>query len=887
MRWLVKITSVWRTLVFGRRLDAELDEELRGYFDEMVRRKIAAGLDPAAARRLAAIEIGGLDRIKEQTRDVRIGRLLDEVVRDITYAFRMLRKSPGFTFAAVATLALGVGANTAIFSVVNALLIEPLPYADASRLVMIWADQTAEGYPRAPLSGPELTDLDARSSRFEGFGAIWSTTAALTGDNEPEQLSVGLVTPDFFSLLGATAAIGRTFLDSDVVNGGPPSAILLSATLWRRRYGGNPALVGSRILVSGQPATVIGVMPESFRLLMAPDSSVPDDLDAWLLFDGRRIPTAPRGQRFLRVIGRIRQGVTVEEARADVDHVGEAISKEFAFYGSAGRKFETISLHAESVRDIRAPLLAAFAGVAMLLLIACVNVASLLIARAASRSKETAMRIALGAGYARVLRQHLVEGLVLTIIGAAAGVVAGRWGLKALLALAPAALSRLSAARVNVPVVAFSVMAMLAWGVLLSLAPLSEVLRVKVATAIRLDAARTGSAGGRRLRAWLITGQLALSVVLVIGSLMMVRTVINIQSADIGFDPSGIQSFRIAPRTTAPGARIAVHRQLQAALAALPGVLGAGSISHAPYDHVPNWGGPYLAEAGMDPSTAPQADYRTLSPGVLELLRIRLVEGRSFTDSDDTTSAPVVIVDRRLAQRAWPGQSAIGKRLAVDPFVSGQANMFATVIGVVDHVRHRSPVEDVREQVYFSQLQALRNPVVYVVKAKGDPSALMPSIREAIKKIDPTLPIYDVRTLDAYVNDAQATRAFTMQLAVIFALVALLLAAVGVYGVIAYSVAVRHREFGVRQALGAEAVSIVALVAREGAALVGTGLIAGLVIAAAGTWLMRGLLYGVGPWDAATFFAAIPVLVLTGAAACLAPARRAIRISPVDSLRSE
>lgn len=881
------IASFWRTLFRGRRLDAELDEEVRGYFDEMVRRKISAGIDPAEARRLTALEIGGIDRVKEETRDARIGRYVDEVFRDITYAFRMMRRVHGFTVAAVATLALGVGANTAIFSIVHALLIEPLPYADASRLVMVWADQTAEGYPRAPLSGPELADLDARSTRFEGFGGIWATTAALTGDNEPEQLRIAQVTPDFFSLLGANAALGRTFVDSDVVNGGPPTTILLSAALWQRRYGANPALVGNRILVNGQPVTVIGVMPESFRLLMAPDSSVPDDLDAWVLFDGRRIPTAPRGQRFLRVIGRMRQGVTVDEARADLNRVGEAISNEFAFYGSAGRKFDMIPLQAEAVREIRTPLLAAFAGVAILLMIACVNVASLLIARAAARSKETAVRIALGAGYARVLRQHLIEGLVLTVIGALAGVVLGRWGLDALLALAPPALSRLSAATVNVPVIAFSVTVMLVWGVLLSIAPLSEILRVKLAAAIRLDAARTGSTGGQRLRGWLIAGQLAMSVVLVIGALMMVRTVINMQRADIGFDPHGIQSFRIAPRSTAPGSRLAISRELQSALAAVPGATGAASLSHAPYDHVPNWGGPYLAEQAMDPSTAPQADYRTWSPGALELMKIRLIEGRSFTDSDDTNSAMVVIVDKRLAQRTWPGQSAVGKRLIVDPFVSGQPNTAATVIGVVDHVRHRSPIEDVREQVYFSQLQALRNPVVYVVKTNGDPSALMPSIREAIRKIDPTLPIYDVRALDAYVKDAQATRAFTMQLAVIFAVVALMLAAVGVYGVIAYSVTLRHREFGVRQALGAEGRSIVALVAREGAGLVGKGLIAGLVVAASGTWLMRGLLYGVSPWDAMTFVTAIPVLTLTGAIACLAPARRAIKGSPIDALRTE
>src|SRR5688572_14649628 len=430
-----KVASFWRTVVRGRRLDDDLDEELRGYVDEIAARKIAEGVDPARARRQVAMDIGGLDGVKEGVRDVRIGRLVEETLRDIGYAWRMLRRSPGFTCVAIVTLALGVGANTAIFSVVHALLIAPLPYTDPSRLVFVWADQATEGYPRAPLSGPELIDLDTRSTLFEGFGAIWSTTAALTGDNEPEQLRVGLVSHDYFSLLGANAAIGRTFIESDVVEG-PPAAIVLSAAVWQRRYGSDPNIVGKRILVNGNPTTVIGVMPIGFRLLLPPDAAVPDDLEAFALLD-RFLPEYPRGQRFLRVVGRMRAGVPLAAAQQDVARVAEEISRAHAYYGAAGREFETVSLQADTVREIRGPLLAVFGAVAILLLIACVNVASLLIARAAARTKETAMRVALGAGNARLLRQHLVEGLLLTALGAAAGLLVARWGLDTLLALAP------------------------------------------------------------------------------------------------------------------------------------------------------------------------------------------------------------------------------------------------------------------------------------------------------------------------------------------------------------------------------------------------------------------------------------------------------------------
>jgi putative ABC transport system permease protein len=618
--------------------------------------------------------------------------------------------------------------------------------------------------------------------------------------------------------------------------------------------------------------------------LMPPDAAVPDDLDAWQPLD-RALPEFPRGQRFLRVVGRMRDGVSLAAAQQDVARVGVEISKAYPHYGAAGRRFETVALQAEAVRDIRGPLLAMFGAVGLLLVIACVNVASLLIARAASRTRETAVRVALGAGNGRLFRQHLIEGLLLTTIGAFAGLVLARWCLDLLVAFAPAALSRLAAAEINGPVVVFSLAVVFTWGVLLSVAPLSEVWRVRLANAIRIDAARTGGAG-QSLRTLLISTQIAMSVILVVGALLLARTFVNVQAIDPGFSAGGIHSFRLAARP-ARDRGLAFGRQVQAELSALTGVVGVASLSHAPYDHVPNWGGPYLSQKGADPSTAPQAEYRSLSPGALELMGIRLIAGRSFTEDDDDDARAVVIVDDRLAARAWPGESPIGRRLAVDPFVIGKPQIWATVVGMVRHVRHRSPVEEVRDQVYFPQRQVLRNPSVYIVKTTGDPAAIVPAVREALKKIDPVLPIYDVRPLAAYVEGANATRAFTMELAVIFALVALALASVGIYGVIAYSVTLRHREFGVRRALGAGGAQVIALVARDGAKLLTRGILAGLAGAALVTWFLRGLLFGVSPWDVTTYATAIPVLLLAGLIACLLPARRALATNPVDALRSE
>jgi predicted permease len=884
---LARLRGLWRTLAGGRRVDAELDAELDDYVERQVERRVAAGASQSAARRAVLVELGGVEPIKERVREVRMGRLVDETLRDVAYTWRGLRAAPGFTAAALATLALGVAATTAIVSVAHALLVQPLPFRDPERLVFVWADQTAEGYPRAPLSGPELKDLDDRASQFDGFGAIWATTAALTGENDPEQLRVGFVTTDYFSLLGAEAALGRTFqTDDDSV--AAPTTILLSHAVWQRRYGSDPSLVGRAIDVNGRPTTVVGVMPAGFRLMMPPDAAVPDDLEAWQPLN-RRFPEGPRGQRYLRVIGRMRPGVAVADALADVARVGREISAAHAFYGAAGRQFETVPLHLDATRDVRRPLIALSIAVAILLLIACVNVGSLLVARAAARARETAVKAALGASTGRLVRQHVVESLVLGVIGAALGLVLARWWLAALLAATPDALSRLRVATIDWRVALLGIVTVLAWIVVLAAAPIAETLRIGTARALQHDGRRVGG-GRQRLRAALTIAQVALSVVLVVGALLLVRTVQQIQQVDPGFDASGVLSFRVA----LPGSRYpnqdafnAFSRRLQEALAALPGATAASAVSHAPYDHVPNWGGPYLATEGADPSTAPQADYRAVAPGLMELLGVTLVEGRAFTETDDHHGAPVTIVDERLARRTWPGESALGRRLAVDPAVSGTPSTWTTVVGVVRHVRHRSPVEDVRDQVYFPERQVPRNPAVYLVETSGDPNALVGPVRDAVRALDPALPIYDLRPLDAYVAEARALRRFTAVLAVVFAVAALTLACVGIYGVVAYSVTERHREFGVRLALGARAAQVLALVMREGVTLAAGGVALGLVAAAAGAAWLRSQLYGVTPWDPVSLAATLPILLVAALIACAVPALRAVRTDPAEALRGD
>ena len=880
-----RLASIWRNIFRKSRVERDLREELDAAQATLEERYIKAGMYPPEARRAARAALDGVEPLKEEIRDGRAGASIDATLLDIRYAVRGLAKAPAFTAVIVLTLALGIGANSAIFSVVHALLLAPLPYRDADRLVFVWSDMTAAGYPRAPLSGPELADLRARSTTVASFGAIWANTTALTGEGDPEQLRIGLVTDNFFEVLGAEPALGRTFRPEDAVPGARPT-ILLGWPLFERRYGADPAIVGSQILVNDRPTTVVGVMPKSFRLLLPPDSSVPDSLQAWHPF-GSGITRGPRGQQYLRVLGRMRAGVTLADARADIASIAARLSAEFSEYGAAGRLFNTVALQQDDVREMRPALLALFAGVAILLVIACVNVASLLLARAAARTKETALRLALGAGRGRLLRQCLVEGLVLALLGAIAGLPAGYAVLRVLVALRPESLSRIDLSRFDPPVVLFTVGIAFAWGLLFSMAPLLELLKADVGPSLQQQGRSAGTPVRYRARAALVVIQVCLSVVLLVGAGLLVRAFSRVQQVDPGFRADRALTFRVAvpfQRYRPPAAFNAFSRELQRAVAALPGVTGAGAISHLPYDDLPNWGGGYALETAVDTASAPNADYRTVTPGLLEMLGVRLIEGRFFTEADER---PVIIVDERLARRQWPGRSALGQTLLVDPGSNGAPTVKATVVGVVAHLRLRSLVADLTEQIFFPERLVLRNPMAYVVRTDRDPAALAADVRAAIAKLDPKLPIYDARPLDTYVEAARATRRFTMQLAAAFAAVALLLACIGVYGVLAYSVARRRHEFGVRLALGAEPRRVVMEVMREGLTLALIGSVAGVTAALAVSRLLEAQLYGVRPHDPVSYGATVALLAAAAVVACWIPARRATQVTPMEALRVE
>jgi putative ABC transport system permease protein len=896
----MSLLSRWRTgfrgVLHREALDRDLDRELSDWVDELAARHEAKGLAPAEAYRRALAETGGLAQVKEEVRGVRLWAGLDALIVDLRYGWRCLCKAPGLTGVIVATLAVGIGANTAIFSVVHSMLLEPLPYRGADRLAFIWLDRTvtgatrtALGYPRGPMSGPDLRDLREGTRTFADFAGIWASgSIALTGEGDPEQLRGALVTTNFFEVLGAEPALGRTFRAEDSAKGAEPT-IILGWELFQRRFGADPAVVGRVIRVNDDMVRIVGVMPKDFRLLLPPDSSVPDRLQAFAPF-WPDLESGPRRNLFLRVLGRMRPGVTIVQARDDITAVSRRLTREL---GTA-RAFTTVALQADDVKDIRGPLLGLFGSVAVLLIVACVNVSSLLIARTAARRKETALRLALGASRGRLVRQGLVEGLLLTTLGAAAGICAGYAGLRGLLALAPASLDRLQSSHIDATVLAFTLAISSVWGVLFSLAPLTELLRSE-SRGRRTGAGRrsfsTSLLSGGRLtslpvrygtRAALVVVQVALSLVLLVSAGLLVRGFVEVLRVDPGFRTDRHLTFRLLIPDRHPFNVFTIR--MRERLAAIPDVTGVGTISHLPYDDLPNWGLPYsvVAPTAQTPLDAPTADSRAISPGTFEALGVERLEGRFFTDDDKDPKHPVVIVDDMLARQLWPGVSALGQRFYT-PVGSGHVE----VVGVVRHLRARSLVDNLLPQIFVPWPIAQRNPTAYIVRTNGDPSTIAAEVRAAVAGLDPWLALYDVRPLESYVDGARSGRRFTMQLAALFAVSALALTCLGVYGVLAFAVANRRQEFGVRRALGADAGQVRRQVLREGLRFALAGCVAGLAGTAVAGRLLQAQLYGVHAHDPITYSAALGLLMACAAIACWIPARRATAISPMDALRTE
>ncbi len=881
-----RVRELLRTLFRARRVSRDLDDELADWVETIAARHRARGVPDADARRLATLELGGVTQVKEEAVAVRNGAELDSTMLDVKYAVRALRRAPGFSAAAIVTFALGIGATTAIFSVVKAILIEPLPYPNADRLAFIWSDATDLGYPHAPLSGPEIAEFQQRATSFERLGGIWATNTTLGGHGDPEQLRIATVTPDFFPLLGVGAALGRVLGPEDFSQTVTP--VLLSHALWSRSFGADAGVVGRKITLNDRPAVIAGVMPADFELLFPADAAVPTDLQAWIP-GSARLAAQPRGQQYLRVVGRLKDGATMAAAIEEIATIGTSIMAANPGAYTPGWKFYGVGMKEDTVRPVRPAMLAVFGGVLILLAIACVNIAGLLIVRASARQRETSMRIALGASASRLLRQCLVEGLLLAVVGGALGVIVSQGGLKALVQLAPSTLPRIQAADLDVGVLTFAAAAAVIWGLAFSLVPWFEVRRVDLVSALQHGGRLTPGHAAARVRTVLVVTQIAMGAVLMVGAALLARTFHELTRLDPGFQTEQTLTFRIAPpfqRYRARDGQNLFHQTFIERLRALPGVSGVGSVSHLPYDNLPNWATPYLPMDETDATKSGLADTRTVSPGFFEALGATLLQGRHFTENESSSAGMPVVIDELLARRLFGAASPLRQRFKVDLGGTGQMAPME-VIGVVRHLRHRSLLEGGREQLFVPARLWPRNPASYVVRTSGDPHATVSGVREAVRAVDPSLPIYDVRLLEDYVDTARAPSRFTMAIAVTFAGVALVLACVGVYGVIAYAVGQRRQEFGIRRVLGAETGAIVRLVLGDAVRIGVSGLTLGALAALGLAHLMSSLLFGVEPTDPLAFVTAIGTLALAVLAASWLPARRAAGAPPMDILRTD
>jgi predicted permease len=883
-RWKSFLRNVFRR----QRIERDLHAEVAAYFELLVDERTNAGVARERAVRETRLEMGGVEQVKEEVRDVRMGTGFESVRQDLHFGARLLTKGPAFTMVAILTLAVGIGANTAIFSVVHAVLLKGLPYPSADRLAIIWSTWGKEA--RGPASGPELVELRLRSHSFDELAGIWVTGATLTGVTEPEQLRAGQVTANFLSLLAKQPQLGRFFSPADEHSGSAP-VVMITDGLWRRQFGADRGIVGKPIRLYNADFTVVGVMPRDFKLIFPDDASVPSDVQVFIPFGD--LSKERRNVGFIRMIARLRKGVTVAQAQSELSGIADQLRSSFKEFADQGLRLQVFSLHGDDVRNVRPAILALFGGVALVLLISCANVANLLLARAGRRHRETALRAALGAPRGRILRQLLTENILLGLLGGIAAVGVGWAVLKMLLTLRPAAISRIGSIGLDATVLAFTLGVSLLTGILFGLAPALGSAKVNLVEVMK-ESARSATPDKRRGRNALVACEVALGLLLLIGTGLMIRTFLGVLRVDPGFDSGHAMTFQVSLPGSLFRSKTANNfiRELRANLTALPGVQSVGMVSHLPLDEgLPNWYSYYWPDgAPAQEQNTVMADQRSTSPGYLQSIGATLVAGRDFTDLDDADHAHVVVVDDLLADQTWRNQNPIGKKLNVEDSPAGPfafTRELVEVVGVVRHVQYHSLTKSVRGQIYFPFPLAPRPQISFVVRAATPLTSLVNPIRQGVAKLNKQMPVSKMVPLADYVEAARSATRFVTMLSVGLAGIALLLACIGIYGVTSYSVAQRTPEIGVRMALGAQRRHVQRMVLRQGFVPIAFGLGAGLALSFALTPLLASLLFGVRPVDLWSIAGSLAVLCATGLAACYLPARRATRVDPMDALRYE
>jgi putative ABC transport system permease protein len=813
---------------------------------------------------------------------------METFFQDLRFGARTLARNAGFAAVAVLTLGLGVGANAAIFSVVNAVLLRPLPWSDPDRTVMIWSRWS--GFDKTWVADGEVNDYRRGASTLTDVAAWADGQVNLTGDGEPERVAAGSVTANLFSTFGVSPIRGRVFTAAEDVEGGP-RVVLIGYGLWQRRYAGDPAIVGRSIQIDGEAYQVIGVMPPEFEL--PTDFQNPTATSLWMPAQWDNASTN-HGSHGYYAAARLKDRATVAQAQDEMHRIAQAMTQQGLYPKQMQFDVVVVPLREEVVGGVRRVIWLLLGAVGFLLLIACANVANLLLARAEARQREIAVRSALGAGRLRVARQLFTESLLLASISAAAGLLMAWVGVRLLAWWNPAGIPRVAGATLDGRVLLFTAVIALGTTLVFGLAPLVRLLRADLTDAMKEGSANSTVNGARqRFRNALVIVELALAVVLLVGAGLMLRTLWSLQHIDLGFNPSGVLTMRISlPEASyrQPEQVVDFYSRLLARVRELPGVTAAGAARALPLGSTIGDFGLVIDGYVPSPGTQAKGDWQIVSPGYLETMGEQVLRGRTISDADKSDSQLVALVNEEMVRRYWTGRDPIGGRLRIGMRAD---RPWVTVIGVVKDVRHNGVAGVVKEKFYVPHAQwhkSVGNPIramTLVVKTAVAPSTLTSSVRGAIRQLDPNLPVADVRPMTEVVGAALSTPRFTSALLSMFAILALTLSAVGIYGVLSYVVSRRTREIGIRVAIGADRGRVLRMVLASGLGLAMIGVVTGLVAALALTRLLSGLLHGVTPEDPATFAAVAAALVSVALAASLAPAWRATRVDPVVALKSE
>lgn len=807
---------------------------------------------------------------------------MQTLLQDLRYGIRMLLKKPGFTAIAVLTLALGTGANTAIFSLVNAVLLKPLPFSEPERLVMVWEDMSAIGFPSSDPAPGTYSDWKAQNQVFDDMAMLNWRSFNITGDGEPEKVSAYGVTANFFPLLGTQPALGRNFLPEED-KPGSAKATIISYGLWQRRYGGDANIVNRDILLNGEKYTVVGVMPAGFQFLQR-------YIGLWVPSAFSQEELANRDSHYLTVVARMKHGVTVEQAHADIKTITDRIAQDYPDQAESMSSV-VIPMHEQLTGKVRKSLVMLVVAVGFVLLIACANIASLLLSRATARRKEIAVRTALGASRSQIIRQLLTESVLLAGLGGAVGLLFALWSFTLLRQLIPGGLALIASLKIDLPVLGYAMAISLITGIIFGLAPALQASKIDLNEALKQSGGRTGSsAAGGRLRGAFVVAEVALALVLLVGAGLLIKTVFNLRDQYSVFQPDKLLTMRTAlaeDKYDEHPKRVAFYDQVLERVTALPGVQSAGYTTSVPLQWKGGANGFTIEGRQPEPGVFTNAIHRQVSNDYFPAIGISLRRGRYFDERDNQTSMPVGIINETMARQYWPDEDPLGKRFRI----SVNAAPWLTIVGVVADVRQMGMDVAVKAEMYVPYRQikshAWYTPRDLVIRTAGDPESLIAAVRQEIRAVDPDQPVSNIATMETLLGEENGPRSLGMMLLAAFAGLALILASLGIYGVLSYFVAQQTSEIGVRLALGAQQRDILRLVLGKGMSWALIGVAIGSVAAFALTRLMASLLFGVSATDPLTFALVAGLLTAVALAACYIPARRAMKVDPMVALRYE